>query len=228
VRIALASNPDGRAAVAEARARGAEVICLPHLSFVPYVAARRERAGLEWAQRTPARSYREALEAAGGAWLAASAYESEGEGVFYVTARLARAGEERLAYRQRHVEAAPGRFEQMFFSPGHRPPAVAEMPWGATGLLVGFDLRVPEAWAQLAERGARVVLGGASEPAALWQRTRGLAAGMAAAYGLTVLIANREGIEEGAEFAGGAAAYGPGGDPLDAGADGLYELQAAA
>jgi predicted amidohydrolase len=87
---------------------------------------------------------------------------------------------------------------------------------------------VPQAWAQLAERGARVVLGGASEPAEAWQRTQRLAAGMAAAYSLTVLIANREGIEEGTEFAGGAAAYSPGGEQLRAGADGLYELQVAA
>jgi beta-ureidopropionase len=226
VRVALASRPEGREAVVEARARGADLICLPHLSFVPYVAARRDRAGLERAQRTPARSYREALEAADGAWLAASAYESEGEGVFYVTARLARTGEEQIASRQRHVEAAPGRFEQMFWSPGHWPPRVAAMPWGATGLLVGYDLRVPEAWAQLAARGARVVLGGASEPREVWERTRRVAAGMAAAYGLTALLANREGIEQDVEFAGGAAAYGPGGE-LRPGVNGLYDLELA-
>lgn len=227
MRVALASRPDGRETVADARARGADVICLPHLSFVPYVAARRDRAGLEHAQRAPAKSFREALEMADGAWLAASAYESEGEGVFYVTARLARAGEERIAYRQRHLEAAPGRFEQMFFSPGHDPAGVAEMPWGTTGLLVGYDLRVPVAWARLAKLGARVVLGGASEPSQSWERTRRVAAGMAAAYGLSVLVANREGTEEGTEFAGGAAAYGPDGEALPIGEDGLYELELA-
>jgi predicted amidohydrolase len=221
----MVSSPGGLETIAEARALGADLICLPHLSFMPYVAARRDRAGLEWAERPPAASYRQALEAAGGAWLSASTYESEGEGVFYATARLSRAGEERIVYRQRHVEAAPGRFEQMFWSPGHWPPRVVEMPWGRTGLLVGFDLRVPQAWAQLAELGATVVLGGASEPHELWQRTKRLAAGMAAAYDLTAFIANREGVEDGTEFAGGAATYGAGGGSIAATENGLYELE---
>jgi predicted amidohydrolase len=225
VTVALSSRPDGHEAVLEARGRGAQLICLPHLSFVPYVAARRDRAGLEHAQRAPARSYRQALEAADGAWLAASTYESEGEGVFYVTARLARAGDERIAYRQINVEAALGRFEQMFWSPGHWPLKVAETPWGPTALLVGYDLRAPAVWAQLAGSGARVVLGGCSEPAELWRRTRRVAAGMAGAYGLTVLLANREGVEQETEFAGGAGAYGPDGESLQPRADGLYELE---
>jgi predicted amidohydrolase len=103
----------------------------------------------------------------------------------------------------------------MFWSPGHWPQAVAAAPWGPTGLLVGYDLRVADAWAQLAGAGARVVIGGASEPADLWERTQRLAAGMAAAHGLTVLIANRD----------GAAAFGPGGDPIAPDGDGLYEIE---
>jgi predicted amidohydrolase len=213
--VALVSGSGEPEAVADARARGADLICLPHLSFIPYMAATRDRAGLELAERPPARSWRDALAAAGGAWLAASAYESEGEGVFYVTARLAREGDDGIAYRQINVEAAHGRYEQMFWSPGHWPQPVAATPWGPAGLLVGYDLRVPEAWAELARMGARVVIGGASEPAELFERTQRVAAGMAAAHGFTVLIANRD----------GAAAFRPGGDPLAAGDDGLYEIE---
>ena len=188
IRVALVSGAAAPGTVADARKRGAELICLPHLSFVPYVPAGRDRAGLELAERPPARSWRDAAEAAGGAWLSASAYESEGEGVFYVTARLGRSREPAvLEYRQVHVEAAPGRYEQMFWSPGHWPQRVSEQPWGATGLLAGFDLRVPDAWAELAGAGARVIIGGASETAELWGRTQRVAAGMAAAHGLTVL-----------------------------------------
>jgi N-carbamoylputrescine amidase len=211
VRVALLPAANWREAVPEARERGAELICLPHLSFSPYVAAVRDRGGLELAERPVSRALRDALELTGDAWLAASAYESEGEGVFYVTARLARGGAVALQYRQRHVEAAPGRFEQMFWSPGHDPFAVAEAPWGRTGLLVGLDLRTPAAWAELAARGAQVVLGGASEPDELWAATRRVAAGMAAAYGMTVLIANRSG---GAAFDASGAELGPGEDTL--------------
>ena len=81
----------GPDAVRQARAAGAEVVCLPQLSFLPYLPAVRDRGGLEHAERPVARSYRDALDAADGAWLAASAYESEGEGVFYATAMLGRA-----------------------------------------------------------------------------------------------------------------------------------------
>jgi predicted amidohydrolase len=216
--VALVSGSGEPEAVAAARSRGADLICLPHLSFIPYVAAERDRAGLELAERTPARSWRDALAAADGAWLAASAYESEGEGVFYVTARLApggSAGDGGIAYRQINVEAAHGRYEQMFWSPGHWPQVVGPSPLGPAGLLVGYDLRVPDAWAELARLGARVVIGGASEPSDLWERTQRVAAGMAAGHGFTVLIANRE----------GAAAFGPGGDPIAPGGDGLYEIE---
>jgi predicted amidohydrolase len=218
LRVALVSGSGGPEAVADARARGADLICLPHLSFIPYIAAERDRAGLELAERPPARSWRDAVAAAGGAWLAASAYESEGEGVFYVTARLATATDTGIAYRQLNVEAAHGRYEQMFWSPGYWPQPVAAAPWGPTGLLVGYDLRMPEAWAELARAGARVVIGGASEPAGLFEQTRRIAAGMAAAHGVTVLIANRD----------GAAAFRPGGEALAPGDDGLHEIELAA
>jgi len=215
VRVALLSAPDWREAVPAARERGAELICLPHLSFSPYVAEARDRDGLEHAERPPSRSFRDAAALAGDAWLAASAYESEGEGVFYVTARLARGDAIFASYRQRHVEAAPGRYEQMFWSPGHDPFAITECAWGRTALLVGLDLRTPAAWAELAARGAQLVLGGASEPAEPWAATRRVAAGMAAAYGMTVLIANRS--EPG-------AAFDPSGAELARGDDTLFEL----
>jgi predicted amidohydrolase len=224
VRVALVSDLDWRTAVPAARDRGADVICLPHLSFAPYVAATRDRAGLEQAERAPSAMLAEALDLAGGAWLSASAYESEGEGVFYVTARVAGPGGAQGGYRQRHPEAAEGRFEQMFWLAGHEPPTLAALPWGPTATLVGYDLRIPGAWAAMARRGARVVLGGASEPAALWEQTTRVAAGMAAAHGLTALVANRGD----AGCAGGAAAFGPRGEALAVGEDGLVAVEAGA
>jgi N-carbamoylputrescine amidase len=217
VRVALVSDPDWRAAVPEARSRGADIVCLPHLSFAPYVAATRDRAGLEQAERAPSALFAEALDLAAGAWLSASAYESEGEGVFYVTARIAGPDGTEGGYRQRQPEAAEGRFEQMFWLPGHEPPALAALPWGPTAALVGYDLRIPGAWPAMARAGARVVLGGASEPPALWEQTTRIAAGMAAAHGLTALIANRGD----AGFAGGGVAFGPGGEELAVDEDGL-------
>lgn len=213
--VALLGGDDWRTAIPAARSAGADAICLRQLSFAAYVAVVRDRAGLELAERAPSRLLHEALELAGGGWLAASAYESEGEGVFYVTAALGRAGGPMLRHRQRTIDAAPGRYEAMFFSPGHdEPPATVSAPWGPTAMLVGAELRDPGLWDAVARAGARVVLGGASEPGELWQRTARLAAGMAAAHELIVLVANREGEEHGVTFAGGEIAVGADGAPL--------------
>jgi predicted amidohydrolase len=216
LRVAIASEPDWRSALE--RSRGADLVCLPHLSFAPYIAAVRDRAGLELAERAPSRQLREAAALAAGAWVSASAYESEGEGVFYVTAYLAAGGTLVPSSRQRHVEAAPGRYEQMYWSPGHEPPVPVELPCGRSAAIAGADLRAPESWRALAALGVRCVFGGASEPPELWDRTLRIAAGMAAAYGMTVLAANRA---DGG-FAGGAAAFGRDGAPLERDAEGLY------
>ena len=231
LRIALVgeAGAGAAAAVAAARAAGADVVCLPHLSFMPWAPAVCDRAGLEHAERPPSRRWRDALEAAGGAWLAASAYESEGEGVFYATAYIGRAGGPPPAVtRQRHLEAAPGRWEQLLMQPGHEPPQLAELAAGPAAALIGHDLHVPAAWEQAAALGARVVLGAASEPADRWERTCALATAMAAAHALTVLVANRAGSEDGVTFAGGGLAVGPDGRALEPGADGLVTIDGGA
>jgi predicted amidohydrolase len=228
LRAALVSEAGAgaAAAVAAARAAGGGLVCLPHLSFMPWAPAVCDRAGLEHAERPPSRRWREALAAADGAWLAASAYESEGEGVFYCTARIGRAGGDPPAVtRQRHLEAAPGRWEQLLMQPGHEPPQLAALDGaGPAAALVGHDLHVPAAWEQAAALGARVVLGGASEPADVWERTCALATAMAGALSLTVLVANRAGTEDGVTFAGGGLAVGADGRVLATDDDGLVPL----
>jgi predicted amidohydrolase len=225
MRVALASDADWREAVRRERSRGAELICLPQLSFSEYFPAVRDRAGLELAERPPSRNLREAVGLADGAWLAASTYESEGEGVFYVTSHLA-GPEGGMSYRQRLVEAKRGRYEQMFFSPGYEPPVVSELPAGPATTLVGADVRDPEAWASAADAGARVVLGGASDDAGTWMLTERIVATMAAVYGLTGLVVNRAGEHAGVVHPGGVAAFGPDGSELAADADGLFEVSA--
>ena len=226
MRVALVSDGDWRGGIAAAREAGAELICLPQLSFTPYIAAVRDRAGLELAERPPSKLLAEALGLANGAWLAASAYESEGEGVFYVTSYLAGPDGELAAYRQRRVEAAPQRYEQMFWSPGHTENQVVRLPAGPATTLVGADLRDPAAWAAVAHAGGQLVVGGASDPEEMWSRTVRTAAGMAAAHGLAAVIVNRAGESQGIEYPGGAAAFAPGGGELPAGANDLYEVPA--
>lgn len=227
MRVALLSG-GGKDAVGRARAAGADLVCLPQLSFLPYLPAVLDRSGLERAERPVAHSYREALAAADGAWLAASSYESEGEGVFYATAMLARAGGgPPLRHRQRRLDAAPGRFEQLLLSPGHEPPGVAALPCGPTAVLIGGDVSDPVSWDDLSATGARVVLCGVSEPQDLWDATCDAVAGLAARHRIAALVVNREGEEHGIHFAGGGAGWGPDGLPLVCGNDGFIELEEA-
>lgn len=204
------------ASVSAAAAAGAELICLPQWSFAPCVAATRDRAGLELAERAPAPAWRTALAAAGSAWLFASAYESEGEGVFYLTARLeSEGGDEVAAYRQRRLGAEHGRYEQLFCSPGHGDLVVADAPWGRTGLLVGLDAGDPRAWEALAGDGAQLVVAGVAEDEDGWRRLCALARGMAASHGVAAALVNRAGEEHGIRFAGGGYAVAAGGEELD-------------
>ena len=203
------------ASVSAPAAAGAELICLPQWSFAPCVAATRDRAGLELAQRAPAPAWRTALAAAGPAWLSGSAYESEGEGVFYLTARLGTEDGDEVSYRQRRLGAAHGRYEQLFCSPGHGSFVTADTPWGRTGVLIGLDAFDPLAWEVLARAGARLVVAGVAEDEDGWDRVRALARGMSAAHGLAVALANRGGEEHGIRFAGGGYAVAAGGDELD-------------
>lgn len=220
MRIALESDIDWRGAIARGRQRGADLVCLPHVSFSAYIARDRDRAGFELAERAPSQTLREAVERAGGGWIAASAYESEGEGVFYMTAYVAGPGTTVRSGRQRFLEASAGRYEQMFWSPGHEPLAAAELPCGRVVNLLGGDLRAPPSWTEAAALGAGCVVGGASEFADDWARTCRVVAGMAATHGINVLIVNR--ADDG--FAGGSAAFAPDGSELEAGADGLYDV----
>lgn len=203
----------------------ADLILFPQLSFSPYFPALRDRGALELGERFPSRAMSAARRAAGSCWLAASAYECVGEGVFYVTAELGSDEEGTvLTQRQHTVEATPGRYEQMFFSPGHGARLTADLPWGRTGLLVGADLRTPDAWSELAASGADLVLASVSCSSDDWAAARRVAAGFATAHRVAACVVNREAAHDEEQFAGGAFACDSSGDEIAQSQGGLFEL----
>ena len=153
-----------REAVAAARERGAELICLPHLSFSPYVAAVRDRAGLEHAERPLSRSFRtRSRRPAARGWRhrrtspRARASSTSPRGWRAAAAVAPR-------YRQRRVEAAPAATSRCS---GRRATTRSRSrscrrPHRAAGRL--RPARPRRVGRGGASRGARVVLGGASEP----------------------------------------------------------------
>jgi N-carbamoylputrescine amidase len=222
IRIApVSATPVALDAIGRAAGAGADLILLPQLSFTPYFPARRDRDALELGEREPFPSLRPAAERAGDSLLFASVYECVGEGVFYARADLLSGGESLGFERQRVVEAAPGRYEQMFFSPGHGARRVIPTPWGPVGMLLGADARDPRAYFELAQLGACLVVGGTSEGERGWKATTGVAAGMAAGLGIAVALVNRS--EDGEPgFPGGSCAFSPGGEALELSEDGAF------
>jgi beta-ureidopropionase len=211
--------------IAGAAKAGADLIILPQLGFTRYFPAARDRAALELGEREPFASLRSAAEQSGPAHLFASVYECVGEGVFYVRGELLGPGGESLVVeRQRRVEAAPGRYEQMFFSPGHGPRRVVETPWGPTGILIGADARDAGVWRELADLGAELVVAGVSEDGPGWEITATVARGMAAALGFAVAVVNRE--EDGDPgFPGGSMVVNGRGAAVEADSEGIFELE---
>jgi predicted amidohydrolase len=202
---------------------GADLVLLPQLSFNSYFPAERNRDALELGERTPFRSLNRAAGRAGSALLFASVYECVGEGVFYARGDVVASDGQSLAFdRQRTVEASAGRYEQMFFSPGHGPRSVAATRWGPVSMLLGADARDPGAYACLKSLGAHLVLAGVSEDAGGWERVSATARGMATAHGLATAVVNRGG-EHG--FPGGAVVVAADGTQLEADGDGIYTLE---
>lgn len=204
---------------------GADLVLLPQLTFHPYFPQSRDRSALEHGERMPSGRLEGLLDGLDRGHVFASPYECVGEGVFYIRGELTGPGLDRpLVFdRQRRIEATPGRYEQMFSSPGHGPRPVGGSPWGPAGILLGADAADPSAYAELAANGARLIVGGTSFGEEAWERTARLASAMAAAHRVAVALVNRGGEEPG--FAGGSVITGADGAGSAPGQDGLHELE---
>lgn len=224
--VATGNGGGPRDEIAAAAERGADLVMLPQLSFSPYFPAVRDREALELGERLPSKTMAAALAVTGDALLAATVYECVGEGVFYVRGQVASAsGQCVLADRQHRVAGSPGRYEQMYFSPGHGPRSVSELPWGRTGLLIGGDLNSIEAWSELAGLGADLVIGSTSLDQDGWVRTCRVASGLATVNGIALALVNRAPSETEPGFAGGELVIDRAGREIAPARDGLFDLE---
>ena len=225
MRAALLSDPDWEVAVPLAATAGVDLICLPLLSFSSYVASDLNRASYEEAERPPSAKWRRGVELADGAWLAASPYESEGEGVFYLSGRLGRLGStDDLLWRQSLPEGAPGRYEAMFWTPGHGSVETITVGGWEAALMLGGELRDPACWEAVVAAGTSLVVGASAEQAEGWDATVRIAQGMSTAHRIAVLIANRSSQPSGPNFAGGTLGLSGAGEPLVESSPGIFEL----
>ena len=218
------------AAVREAAAEGARIVCLPELYDLPYFP--RQVAVESWrlAERQPSERVRELGRLAGelGIVLVVPVFEEAAPGVLFNTALLYDADGNLLGrYRKNHIPDGPGYHEKYYFTPGDVGYPVWDTAYGRIGVGVCWDSWFPETARLLALGGAELLLfptaigsepdrpGYSSEEA--W---RTVMRGHAIANGVFLGAPNRVGVEGPMTYYGGSFVCDPFGEVIGrAGAD---------
>ncbi|RJL32820.1 carbon-nitrogen family hydrolase [Bailinhaonella thermotolerans] len=191
-----------RVAAMVAGARGADLVVLPELWAAGYFAFDRyaERAEpLEGPTVAAARGWARDL---GAHVHAGSIVERDGAGRLFNTAVLV-APDGRIAhtYRKVHVFGYASR-EAELLTPGDALE-VRETPFGPLGATTCYDLRFPELWRDLVDRGARTVVVPAAWPAARREHWRLFTSCRAVEEQVLLIACNAVGVQDGGVVLGG-------------------------
>ncbi|KAA2286006.1 carbon-nitrogen hydrolase [Arenimonas fontis] len=225
--------------VAEAAARGAELVLLQELHNGAYFCQHESTAEFDRAEPIPGPSTDRlgALAKKHALVIVGSLFERRAAGLYHNTAVvLDRDGRLAGKYRKMHIPDDPGFYEKFYFTPGDLGFEPIDTSVGRLGVLVCWDQWYPEAARLMALAGAELLLYptaiGWDPDDAVEERTRQREAwmfshrGHAVANGLPVLSCNRIGHEpsplgtSGIRFWGSSHVLGPQGELLaEAGTD---------
>jgi predicted amidohydrolase len=201
------------AALAEARAAGAQVIVLPELVACGYCLhdVEEARAVAEGADGPTLRSWCAAL--AGSDAVAIGGFAELGEdGLLYNSAALVDGDGVRAIYRKVHLWDR----ESLLFTPGSARAPVVQTVHGRIGVCICYDLEFPELTRGLALEGADLIAAPTNwprtEPPA-GERPMLMTLAMATAYfsRVHVAVCDRCGSERGVDFEGGSSIARPNG-----------------
>jgi N-carbamoylputrescine amidase len=216
------------AGVREARARGAELVCLPELFRSQYFCQTEDHGHFALAEPVPGPTTDalSKLAAELGVVIVASLFERRAEGLYHNTAAIIDADGTYLGkYRKMHIPDDPQYYEKFYFTPGDLGFLAWDTRVGRIGVLVCWDQWYPEAARLTALAGAQILFyptaigwlpaekaeHGAQQQAA-WETIQ---RSHAIANGVFVCAVNRVGHEGpaggGLEFWGGSFVSDPGG-----------------
>ncbi|HUY20054.1 MAG TPA: carbon-nitrogen hydrolase [Candidatus Binataceae bacterium] len=210
------------AAIEDAAARGATIVCLPELFRSRYFCQTEDPHSFDLAEPVPGPTTERlaAIARKARVVVVGSIFERRAEGVYHNTAVILDA-DGRLAgrYRKMHIPDDPRYYEKFYFTPGDLDFTAHPTARGRIGALICWDQWFPEAARLVALAGARMIF----YPTAIgWDlqeiesvRRRQYDAwetvqrGHAIANGIFVAAVNRVGVEDGLDFWGGSFVADP-------------------
>ena len=216
------------AGVRNAKAKGAQIVCLPELFRSQYFCQTEDHRHFDLAEPVPGPSTTALASVAAelGVVIIASLFERRAEGLYHNTAAIIDADGRYLGkYRKMHIPDDPQYYEKFYFTPGDLGFRAWDTKFGRIGVLVCWDQWYPEAARLTALAGAQVLFyptaigwlpaekaeHGAQQQAA-WETIQ---RSHAIANGVYVCAVNRVGHEGdasgGLEFWGGSFVSDPGG-----------------
>ena len=203
------------AAIAEAAANGAKIICTQELFLTEYFCWKQDPAFFDLSHPVPSAltdRFR-GIAAKHAVVLILSLFEFRAPGLYHNTAAVIDADGSFLGkYRKMHIPQDPGFEEKFYFAPGDLGFRAFDTKYGRIGVIVCWDQWYPESARLTALRGAKIIFcptaiggiaGEGAELAAL-QRDAWLNVqrGHAVANGCYYAAVNRVGVEHGTKFWG--------------------------
>ena len=187
--------------IAEAAAKGAQVVCLQEIFYGPYFPAEQDTKWYDLTERIPdgpTVTLMQELAKQHGMVIVVPIYEEEGTGLYYNTAAVIDADGSYLGkYRKTHIpHCEPGFWEKFYFRPGNSGFPVFDTAVGKVGVYICYDRHFPEGARLLGLNGAEIVFNPSATVAGLSQYLWELEQpAHAVANGYFVAASNRVGTE---------------------------------
>ncbi len=206
------------------RARGSDLILLPEVWPVGYFSFSRYRSEAEHCTGPTVRFLQAQARALQATLFAGSFVERRGDRFYNTSLLIDARGSIRARYRKIHLFGYKSE-ERRILTAGRRL-TVAPQPWGRTGLATCYDLRFPEFFRRMVDRGAEFFLVTSAWPQARLDAWRLFNRARAHENLAFVLACNCAGTDQGRRYAGHSMFVDPRGEVLAEAGDGEELLTA--
>jgi predicted amidohydrolase len=200
------------------RARGSDLVLLPELWPSGFFSFARYRAESEPLSGPTIKRLGEKARDLGAHVLAGSFVEADGDRLFNTCVLLDNQGRIAARYRKMHLFGYQSE-EARLLTRGDEV-VVVPTPWGRAGLSICYDLRFPELYRKMVDRGAEVLLLVAAWPAARREPWTLLSRARAIENQAFLFSCNGAGTSQGVALAGHSLLVDPTGQVLAEGGDG--------